>query len=76
MTIEMIALAGFVFGAAALAALTYERRMDVLYGPYIEGRSRRAGISVERYWKPMRSAADYFRCKAGNFSCLAAMIVC
>jgi hypothetical protein len=50
--------------------------MDVLYGPYIEGRSRRAGISVERYWKPMRSAADYLRWKAGNFGCFAAMIAC
>jgi len=50
MTIEMIALAGFVFTAAALAALAYERRMDVLYGPYIEGRSGRAGISIERFW--------------------------
>ena len=75
MTIETIALAGFVFAAAALAALAYERRMDVLYGPYIEGRSR-AGISVERYWKPLRTAADYLRCKAGNFGCLAAMIAC
>jgi hypothetical protein len=74
MTIEMIALAGFVFAAAALAALSYDRRMDVLYGPYIEGRSRQAGISVERYRKPVRSAANYLRWKAGNF--LAAMIAC
>jgi hypothetical protein len=76
MTIEMIALAGFVFAAAALAALAYERRMDVLYGPYIEGRSGRAGISIERFWAPMRSAADYFRWRAGIFSCLAVMIAC
>jgi hypothetical protein len=76
MTIETIALAGFVFAAAALAALVYERRMDVLYGPYIEGRSGRAGTSIERFWTPMRSAADYFRWKAGIFSCLAVMIAC
>lgn len=73
MTIETIALAGFVFAAAAFAAVAYERRMDVLYGPYIEGRPGRAR-SVERFWQPMRSAADYVRWKAGNFSCLAVMI--
>ena len=76
MTIETIALAGFVFAAAAFAAVAYERRMDVLYGLYIEGRPGRAGTSVERFWKPMRSAADHFRWKAGNFSCLAVMIAC
>ena len=76
MTIEMIALAGFVFAATTVAAVAYERRMDVLYGPYIEGRSGRAGTSIERFWTPMRSAADYFRWKAGIFSCLAVMIAC
>ena len=38
MTIETIALLSFVFMAFALAAMAYERRMDVLYGPYIHGR--------------------------------------
>ena len=38
MTIETLALLGFVFMAFALAAMAYERRMDVLYGPYIRGR--------------------------------------
>ena len=76
MTIETIALAGFVFAAAALAALVYERRMDVLYGPYIEGRSGRASISIERFWTRTRSAANYLRWKAGIFSRLAAMIAC
>jgi hypothetical protein len=35
MIIETIGL-GFVFAAATLAAMAYERRMDVLYGPYID----------------------------------------
>ena len=74
MTIETIALAGFVFAAAALAVVAYERHMDVLHGPYIEGRSGRAGIPLERIWTPMRSAADYFRWKAGILGCLAVMI--
>jgi len=38
MAIETIALLGFAFMTFALAAMAYERRMDVLYGPYIYGR--------------------------------------
>jgi hypothetical protein len=76
MTIEMIALAGFVFAATTVAAVAYERRMDVLYGPYIEGRSGRASTSIERFWKPVRSAVDYFRWKEGFPGRLAVMIAC
>ena len=45
MDIDIIGVAGFVF-AAALGRLIYERRMDVLYGPYIEGRDERRTISL------------------------------
>jgi hypothetical protein len=38
MAIETIALLGFAFMTFALAAMAYERRMDVLCGPYIHGR--------------------------------------
>ena len=41
MTTETIALLSFVLMAFALAAMAYERRMDVLYGPYIYGRDAR-----------------------------------
>ena len=62
MTIETIAFLGFVFAATTLATMAYERRMDVLYGPYLE---RRAGghvrLSTERFWKPMHSAAERLR---------------
>ena len=37
---EIIGLAGFVFAATAIGALIYERRSDVLHGPYIEGREQ------------------------------------
>jgi len=40
MTIEIIVFPGLVFLAATLAAKFYERRSDVLYGPYIQGRKR------------------------------------
>jgi hypothetical protein len=38
MTIEIIAIPGLVFLAATLAAKLIERRSDVLYGPFIQGR--------------------------------------
>ena len=41
MTIETIAFLGFVFIVTSLIAKVYERRQDVLYGPYIRGRRPR-----------------------------------
>ena len=40
MTIEFIIYPGLVFLAVTLAAKLIERRNDVLYGPYIQGRKR------------------------------------
>jgi hypothetical protein len=48
MTIETIAFLGFVFAATTLAAMAYERRMDVLYGPYLEGRTGRRVRASQR----------------------------
>jgi hypothetical protein len=77
MDIETIALLGFVFAATALAAMAYERRMDVLYGPYIQGRAEgRVLLSVERFWKPVHSAADRLRWKARPMIYLASVIAC
>jgi hypothetical protein len=77
MTIETIAFLGFVFVATTLAAMAYERRMDVLYGPYLE---RRAGghvrLSTERFWKPMHSAVDRLRWKIRGIVYLASVIAC
>jgi hypothetical protein len=76
MIIEMIGL-GFVFAAATLAAIAYERRMDVLYGPYIEGSaSDQVGVLVERFWKPTRAVSDRLRWKARNMAYLASVIAC
>jgi hypothetical protein len=38
MTIEIIALIGFIFIATSLIAEVSERHNDVLYGPYVQGR--------------------------------------
>ena len=75
MTIETIAFLGFVFAVSALAAMAYERRMDVLYGPYLEGRARgRVRLTTKRFWKPVRSAADRLRWKARGMVYLAAVV--
>lgn len=57
MTIELIALPGSILIATAVIAKVYERRRDVLYGPYIEGRD------VPR---PFRGVMDWLAIEAGN----------
>jgi hypothetical protein len=77
MDIETLGILCFVFAATALAGIAYERRMDVLYGPYIHGRAEgRALLSVERFWKPLHSAADRLRWKARPMIYLASVIAC
>ena len=53
---EIIGLVGFVFAATAAGVLAYERQMDVLHGPYIEGRARPR--SVAAIWDPMRAFVE------------------
>ncbi|WP_283805870.1 hypothetical protein [Bradyrhizobium sp. ARR65] len=36
--IEIVGVIGLISAMAALGRIIYERRMDVLHGPYIEGR--------------------------------------
>jgi hypothetical protein len=75
MIIETLVLVGFVFAATTLAAIVFERRMDVLHGPYIEGRNvSRAAIALNRFWTPVREAADGFRWKARNVAYFASVI--
>jgi hypothetical protein len=77
MTIETIAFLGFVFAATTLAAMAYERRMDVLYGPYLERRTGgRVRPSMHRFWKPMHSAVDRLRWKARGMVYQASVIAC
>jgi hypothetical protein len=77
MEIEIVGLVGFVFAATSLGALVYERRMDVLYGPYIETRKeRRAPFSASLIWKFARLLADQFRWRARNMIYLASIAAC
>jgi|GraSoi2013_115cm_1033766.scaffolds.fasta_scaffold110686_2 hypothetical protein len=54
MSIEIFGVLGFGFVAILLATIAYERRMDVLYGPYIQGRA--GSFLLKRFRKPASSA--------------------
>jgi hypothetical protein len=72
MILETIGIV-FIAGAATLAAMFYERRMDVLHGPYIEGSvSDRTGL-VD-FLNSARKIADGLRWKARNMAYIASVI--
>ena len=73
--IEIIGFLGFVFAATALAAIAHERHMDVLYGPYIQGRAKRH-VDISTFWEPVQSAADLLRWKGRSMIYLASIIAC
>ncbi len=52
MTIELIVFPGLIFLAVTLAAKLHERRSDVLYGPYIQGRKR----PLAGWWDQLEAA--------------------
>jgi hypothetical protein len=73
--IETIGCVAFVFAATALVALAAERRMDVLYGPYIEGRARRrVPVATRLVPVSLRRLADRVRWSVRDVVCLAATI--
>jgi hypothetical protein len=75
MDIETIGLLGFVFAAVALAAMAYERRMDVLHGSYLEDiAAEEPRHSARRLWQP--SVTDRLRWKTRNVIYLASIIAC
>ena len=46
MNIDIAIVIGLVFAAASLGRFAYERHMDVLHGPYIEGRDTRSVLTM------------------------------
>jgi hypothetical protein len=83
MTIDIIAFLGLVFTATSLTARAYERRQDVLYGPYIRGRRRPHPFKIARYLAAqairtsgLEQAYARVSWKARNVSCLASAIIC
>jgi hypothetical protein len=59
MDIEIAGAIGLVFAAVSLGRLAYERRMDVLHGPYIEGRNPEPVLRIIA--KPFLTVVDRLR---------------
>jgi hypothetical protein len=74
MNIEIAAVIGLVFAAASLGRLAYERQMDVLHGPYIEGRS--AEPVLRSIAKPLAPIIDHLRFKLRGMAYLTAIVGC
>jgi hypothetical protein len=74
MIVETIALVSVAFAAVTLVMTAYERHMDVLHGPYIEGRVD--ARSAERLWQPLQSATEALQWKARNVVYLTSVIGC
>jgi hypothetical protein len=81
MTIEIISLIGFAaFIATSLIAKAVERRRDVLYGPYIEGRQARPRFDGVMHLCAqaigvLRPGAAQLGWKMRNVSCFASAII-
>jgi hypothetical protein len=70
-------IVALVVTATTLFAFIFERRMDVLHGPYIEGRELRLKASA---WTIVRSisepAMDRLRWKARNVPYITCLFAC
>jgi hypothetical protein len=74
MNIEIAIVVGLVFVAASLARFAYERQMDVLHGPYIEGRTTQPVLRIiARSLSPM---TDRLRFKLRGMVYLASIAAC
>jgi hypothetical protein len=71
MNIEIIIAVGLVFAAASLGRFAYERQMDVLHGPYIEGRNTQPVLRTIA--KPL---LDRLRFKLRGMIYLASIVAC
>lgn len=83
MTIEIIAFLGFVFTLTSLIAKAYERRQDVLYGPYIQGRNPQhpfepaiARLAQACETTDLQRHFAQIGWKFRNVSCFASAIIC
>ncbi|HLG89470.1 MAG TPA: hypothetical protein VKZ79_20000 [Alphaproteobacteria bacterium] len=74
MNIEIIIAVGLVFAAASLGRFAYERHMDVLHGPYIEGRSAQPALRIIA--GPLSSLVDRLRFRLRGMVYLASIAAC
>ena len=74
MNIEIVTVVGLVFAAASLGRFVYERQMDVLHGPYIEGRSTQPVLPMIA--KPWLAIVDRLRFRLRGMIYLASIAAC
>ena len=74
MNIETVIVVGLVFAAASLGRFAYERQMDVLHGPYIEGRNSRPLLPI--ILKPLQPIVDRLRFRLRGMVYLASIVAC
>jgi hypothetical protein len=74
MNIEIVIAVGLVFAAASLGRFAYERQMDVLHGPYIEGRNTQPVLPIIA--RPLLSLIDRLRFKLRGVVYLASIAAC
>jgi hypothetical protein len=74
MNIETVIVVGLVFAAASLGRFAYERQMDVLHGPYIEGRNSRPVLPI--ILKPLQPIVDRLRFRLRGMVYLASIVAC
>ena len=74
--IETVGLIAFVIAAAGIAGMAYERRMDVLYGPYIERRFNRPPVRVQSHRILIDRTFNHLRWKARNVVYLTSIVAC
>jgi hypothetical protein len=80
MIIEIIVFPGLVFLAVTLAAKLIERRNDVLYGPYIQGRKHASADLRDQLEKALasiglRQSFGRLALKVGTVSYFASAII-
>jgi hypothetical protein len=62
MDIEIFGLAGLALIATSFARMAFERRLDVLYGPYLDRPSKqRVASNPRRRWRSVDTALDRLR---------------
>ena len=74
MNIEIAIVVGLVFAAASLGRFAYERHMDVLHGPYIEGRDTRPVLRIIA--APPLTMIDRLRFRLRGVIYLASIAAC
>jgi hypothetical protein len=73
---EAVTCVAFVMVATTLVALVIERRMDVLHGPYLEGRKGPSHPLLSARFQAIARLAEQLRWKARNIVYVTSLVPC